>query len=409
MRICIAGAGTRFLSGLSTYTHRLAHELAVSNDVSVILMRQLTPAALYPGRARVGKALSRIEYDDDIAVYDGIDWYWGRTMSRAAAFLRSERPDVLILEWWTGAVFHSYLALARIARSMDVPVIVEFHELLDPGEARLPLVQGYARLMGGRLLRHAQGLAFHSEADRDLFAERYGVGERETVVFPHGPYDQFVRDASGVEPRRDAPRGVCNVLFFGLIRPYKGLDDLVRAFDLLDDDEVCGYWLTVVGETWEGWHEPARLMSASRHSDRITFINRYVADSEVGPLFAGADAVALPYHRSCASGVLHLAMASGVPVIVTPVGGLVEAVADYAGAVMVPPQNPRELVRAMHQVAELGRRGKKFDDPGSWATTRARIEDLCGRVLGMTRESNRASASAGDEEHRDGVRSLARR
>ncbi len=97
MRICVVGAGTRFLGGLSTYTHRLAHELAFSHEVSVILMRQLTPTALYPGRGRVGNSLSRIAYDDTIPAYDGVDWYWGRSMMHAAAFLRSERPDVLIL------------------------------------------------------------------------------------------------------------------------------------------------------------------------------------------------------------------------------------------------------------------------------------------------------------------------
>ena len=126
-----------------------------------------------------------------------------------------------------------------------------------------------------------------------------------------------------------APPDALNLLFFGIIRPYKGLEDLVRAFDLLDDEEVTRYWLTVVGETWEGWDLPIRLIQSSRHRTRITLVNRFVDDDEVIAHFAGADAVVLPYHRSSASSPAHVAMSNGLPLVITAVGGLPAAVADY--------------------------------------------------------------------------------
>ena len=103
------------------------------------------------------------------------------------------------------------------------------------------------------------------------------------------------RITRSLSPRalREAPEDMCNILFFGTIRPYKGLEDLVQAFELLaSEDENC--WLTVVGETWEDWTQPIEMIKASKYRDRITFVNHYVSDAEVSRWFAGADMVSLP-------------------------------------------------------------------------------------------------------------------
>ena len=155
--------------------------------------------------------------------------------------------------------------------------------------------------------------------------------------------------------------------FFGLIRPYKGLEDLIRAFEALPEDENAHYRLTIVGETWEGWNTPADLVATSPYRDRITFVNRYVSDAEVAEFFGKADAVVLPYHRASTSGILHIAMSHGLPVVVTYVGGLAEAVADYEGALVVPPGDPAALQNALLQVAKL--RGKRYADAHSWEDT----------------------------------------
>src|ERR1039457_5779108 len=80
LRIFVIGAGTRFLSGISYYTNRLARELSASHRVSVMLMRQLMPSRFYPGRARVGQTLADLTYPSDVEVLDGVDWFWGRTL-----------------------------------------------------------------------------------------------------------------------------------------------------------------------------------------------------------------------------------------------------------------------------------------------------------------------------------------
>ena len=174
--------------------------------------------------------------------------------------------------------------------------------------------------------------------NRNPLEKRYRLRSRPCVLIHHGPFDHHIskQPNGGSIPiiRPPAPPGTLNLLYFGIIRPYKGLEDLVQAFGSLSDEEVNRYWLTVVGETWQGWDLPNKRIQSSRHHARITLVNRFVDDDEVGAYFAGADAVVLPYHRSSASGPAHVAMSHGLPLVVTAVGGLPAAVADYEGAVL---------------------------------------------------------------------------
>ncbi|MFL5629590.1 MAG: glycosyltransferase [Ktedonobacteraceae bacterium] len=410
LRICVVGAGKRFLSGISYYTLHLVNALARSHKVSVILMRQLLPVRFYPGRKRVGMNLTQLEYDPTVQVFDGVDWYWLPSILRSLIFLMHEHPDVVVFQWWSGTVLHSYLLLALAARMLRARVVIEFHEVLDTGEAKLPLVQPYVRFVAPLMVRLANGFIIHSEYDREMLQRYYGLEKRSVTLIPHGPYNHYKLTDERQE-HRTAPTTCCNLLFFGVIRPYKGLEDLIMAFDALPEDEIAKYWLTIVGEIWEGWTLPINLIERSRYRNRITFVNRYVSDAEAAQFFAGADAVVLPYHRSSTSGPLHIAMSCGLPVVVTRVGGLIEAVASYEGAILVPPEDPATLQSALSRVERA--RGKRYADPHSWERTSARYQALFNAICSSdssvsplpeevyhgAKQLNRASAASSDSSN----------
>ena len=148
-RVVVVGSGFHFASGISQYTYRLSSALADEFPVGALLMRRLVPRRFYPGRDRVGAALASAVYPPSVAVYDGVDWYWGPSLTRALRYLDRQRPTVLVLQWWTGAVLHTYLRLARYAAQRGARIILEWHESQDVGEAALPGTRRYVRAVRG--------------------------------------------------------------------------------------------------------------------------------------------------------------------------------------------------------------------------------------------------------------------
>lgn len=382
-RVVVIGSGWRFASGISHYTYRLSCALADEYPVGTVLMRRLVPRRLYPGRRRVGAAVSSAAYPAHIPVYDGVDWYWGRSLAGALRYLRRQRPAVVVLEWWSGAVLHTYLALARYAARRGARVILEWHEGQDTGEAAVPGARRYVRTLMPWLLSVVDAHVVHSDFDAREIRAAFALGDAPVRVIPHGPYDHLtgqpaIPDATMAgQPSPGEPgagRGPFRILYFGVVRPFKGVEDLVTAFSGLPRDQAIQFRLAVVGETWEGWTAPAKAIARSPHCDLIERVDRYVTDAEVAAFFGRADAVVLPYHRSSASGPLHIAMSAGLPVVTTGVGGLAEAIRHYPGAILVPPHDPAALREALSRLPE--RRGQRYPDSHSWARTTAEYQAL---------------------------------
>jgi glycosyltransferase involved in cell wall biosynthesis len=394
-RVVVVGSGLRFASGISHYSYLLSTTLAREYDAGALLMRRLVPERLYPGRNHVGAGVAgSVVYPPEVSVYDGVDWYWGRSMTRALRYLDEQRPTVVIFEWWTGAVLHTYLRLARYAARRGARIILEWHEGQDVGEASIGIAHRYVRTLMPRLLSVVDAHVVHSDFDRQTIPAAYPLGNAIVRVMPHGPYHHVVgSSAASADVSGDSPFRLLN---FGVIRPFKGVEDLVEAFSMLDREQASQFRLSVVGETWEGWTAPDQAIARSPHADLIERVDRYVSDEELASYVAQADAVVLPYHRSSLSGPLFIAMTAGLPTVVTAVGGLVEEVEGYAGAVLVPPQDPVALRDALLELP--ARRGERYQNPRSWQQTldgyRALIDELFGRTDGDPAFSSQAARPA---------------
>jgi glycosyltransferase involved in cell wall biosynthesis len=376
-RVVVVGSGLHFASGISHYTYLLSSTLAGEYSVGALLMRRLVPERVYPGRDHVGAAVAdSVTYPPEVSVYDGVDWYWGRSLTGALRYLDEQRPTVVIFEWWTGAVLHTYLRLAKYAARLGARIILEWHEGQDVGEAAMPIARKYVQTLMPRLLSLVDAHVVHSDFDREAIPAAYSLGNTIVRVMPHGPYHHLVSSAAAhADASADSP---FRLLYFGVIRPYKGVEDLVEAFSLLDREQAGQFRLSIVGETWEGCTAPDEAIARSPHQGLIERVDRYVSDEELSAHVAQADAVVLPYHRSSLSGPLFIAMTAGLPTVVTAVGGLSEVVEDYAGAVLVPPQDPVALRDALLKLP--ARRGERYTNPRSWEQTldgyRALIDEL---------------------------------
>ena len=347
-RAVIIGPSPRFLSGISYYTLRLSNALAGRSSLTTILFRHMLPTRLFPGWRRVGTPLSSMEYDRRVRVAEILDWYNPFTWLEAYRLIRSS--DLVIIQWWTCSVAHMYLVL-QILNQGRIPVLIEFHEVVDPLENSIAPIRIYSRVMGRLIRRYATRFAVHSDHDRSLVAVRYHIPAERISVIPHGLYDQYPVLSQERMKARLGVEGTYVYLFFGLLRPYKG-----------------------VGETWEDQVSAAEA-AASPISDRIRLVSRYVSDEEVPVFFSAADTLLLPYTRASQSGVAHIGISYGLPIIASRVGGLGESLAGYDGTLFVPPGDEQALTRTMEAVYRSP--GSRYPVPEHlrWETVAGKYSD----------------------------------
>lgn len=338
--ICIVGPSKRFLSGISYYTIRLANALSSTGKISVICFRNLLPEFLFPGRAHVGKNLSQLDFSPEVQVFDGMDYNNPMTWYSAYKHLKRVKPDVIILQWWTSSVSHMHLFIKIVSILMKSKLIIEFHEVVDPLEESIIPIRIYSRLMGTILRKNLNAYIVHSESDKSLVARRYKIEPLKIHVIPHGLYDNY-----GEVIENKKAKDILSIkeefviLSFGLIRKYKGVPYLIEAFGQLPSNIAEKSRLLIVGEIWEDKDALINQIKCSPYKEKITIIDEYVPDEMIPIYFSAAHIVVLPYTRASQSGIAHIAMSFGKPVVASEVGGLNESLGSYDGTFFVPPEN----------------------------------------------------------------------
>lgn len=367
MKVCVIGPSKRFLSGITYFTFGLSNAFSKSHKVSVLFLRKLLPQFLFPGNKRVGTNISKVKLSNGINSYEGIDWYWFPSIFKALSFLRKEDPDAIIFQWWSGTVAHTY-SLLKIWNKLFLKkkLVMEFHEVLDTAEAKIPVVRTYIKLMSRLLFKNFDAYVCHSKSDSKLISKKYNL--KNVFVVPHGSYSNF-KEKSKI--KKD-PK-VCNILFFGLIREYKGLNYLIEAFNKIPSSKIKNYHLWIVGEAWEGC-SPKELINKSKYKGNITLVERYVSDKEVNKYFSTADVLVLPYLRASQSGAAHIATSYGLPVITSSVGGLKESMKDYEGTIFVKPKDSEAIKKEILKI--YPKRKKRYKNIHSWDETIKQFEKI---------------------------------
>lgn len=163
--------------------------------------------------------------------------------------------------------------------------------------------------------------------------------EAKYKVLHHPVYSHFGQrlERSEAEGSLSLQSGKRNILFFGLIRAYKGLDILLQAFANLDDR----YQLIIAGEPYGSFEKYQQLIDACPDSSRIKLFPDYIKDSEVKRYFSAADVCVLPYRSATQSGISAISCHFGIPMIVTDVGGLKETIGERGIGMVCPECTPQ--------------------------------------------------------------------
>ncbi len=287
---------------------------------------------------------------------------WPRRLLRLAIYpfdlarlwraFQSDPPDLLHVQWTWFPLLDRGLIRRMAAR---VPVVLTVHDTL-------PRAASMTRLADMRPLYDlAAHFIVHAEENRQALLARSGVEPSRVSVVPHGPLMEEL-PAPSRSAAREALRidpGAKVILFFGVIKPYKGLLDLIEAVALLRP-EFPDVHLLIVGRP-EGSVEPYTAAIAEKGLAGCTSFYPGFAPTEQVPLyFAAGDVVCLPYHEASQSGVLLTAYRFGRPVVVTGVGGLPESVEEDGNGYIVPPKDPPALAAALARIIADPEKAERF-------------------------------------------------
>jgi glycosyltransferase involved in cell wall biosynthesis len=270
-------------------------------------------------------------------------------------FRRRADADVLHYQWLTLPSLDALLLPARRPR------VITAHYVLPPRPSRRR--QAAARRLFGRM----DAVVAHSEHGAARLRDEVGLDADTVRVIPHGAFDYLTRllEEKPLPEELEGAEGPV-VLFFGLLRPYKGLDTLLEAFRQVKEAEL---W--IVGNPRMDV-EPLRRLAAEL-PERVRLVTRFVEDAEIPAIFRRADIVVLPYRDVEHSGVLYTGLAFGKPLVLSSIGGFPEVAATGA-ARLVPPEDPGALGATLNDLigdeaarAELGAAAKAAAaGPYSW-------------------------------------------
>jgi glycosyltransferase involved in cell wall biosynthesis len=262
----------------------------------------------------------------------------GRRFFKAAEHLGDMRrlrreldADVVHYQWFTMPSLDAHLLPAKRPRLLTAHYILP----LAPSRRQTKAAQ--------RLFTRMDAVLAHSEHGAARLRDEVGLDPSRVHVIPHGAFDYLTRlpEEKPLPPELEGAEGPV-ILFFGLLRPYKGLDLLLEAFA-----QVEGAELWIVGNP--RMDIAALQAAAASVSGRVRFVTRFIEDAEIPAIFRRADLVVLPYRDAEHSGVLYTGLAFGKPMVLSAVGGFPE-VAAHGAARLVPAADADALAAVLTEL-----------------------------------------------------------
>ena len=335
-KIVVIGPVYPYKGGISHYTGLLVRALRERFDTEIVSYSMQYPRLLFKKEQR--------DYANDSFRADDTR-YWINTANpfniiAAAGKINAMKPDLCIIQWWHPYFAPCYILLTKLIRAK---ILFTCHNVF-PHE-RFPM----DRLLTKLTLKGGDYFVLHSEKEaREL---KTIIKDPSYAINMHPTYSAF-----NFHSEKPLITGEKTLLFFGFVRPYKGLKYMLEALSKLDDVK-----LKVVGDFGGARPEYDELIEKYGIKDRVEIHDGYTPDREVEKYFVSCDAVVLPYTDATQSGIAQIAFGFEKPVIATRVGGLPEVVTDEKTGVICEPKDADELEQAVRKFYRLKEAGTDFE------------------------------------------------
>lgn len=317
MRLTLVGPAYPLRGGIAHHVYWLHKELiGRGHTVQTISFRKLYPKFLFPGRTTVDTSNLKLDADA-LALLDPLS---PATWFEAFRTVRDFDPCAAVIEWWNPFFSPCLGTLARLINRADIKCIVECHNVLPHEKSLLDLpLLSYA-------FSPVEFFITHSAKDRDDLYQIVTPGKTGVAPLP---------EVSEFASTHTSDRSGRTVLFFGIVRKYKGLDVLMEAMAKVPAQIDCN--LIVAGEFYES---AERYRELARHlgiEGRVRIEDRYIPNEDVPALISKVDVLVLPYLSATQSGVARIALANNLPIIAARTGGLIEVVREGVNGLLFEP------------------------------------------------------------------------
>ena len=373
MKIAILSCFYPYRGGISQFNACLYEELSKEHIVKAFNFSRQYPEFLFPGKTQYVTEDDEAVPVESVSLLDTANPFsYGKTYTA----IREWQPDVLIVRYWMSYFAPSLGYITRkMRRHCKVVSILDNVVPHEPHFFDAPLTRYF--------LKGSTGCVTLCEAvAEDLLNLKPDA--RYTVI-QHPLYSHFgaKKDRKEAGAKLGLASEKKNILFFGLIREYKGLDILLEAFRALPDD----YQLIIAGEPYGSFDKYRKIIESLPGKDRIFMDLKYIKDSEVADYFSAADVAVLPYRSATQSGISSVSYHFEIPMIVTDVGGLKETIGDRGTGLVAREGTPdaiREEILKYFSTPEIRETCVKNirmeKERLSWGTFARKLTEFLGQI-----------------------------
>ena len=370
MKITILGPAHPYRGGLASIMEIMARTFQRRGDeVDIKTFTLQYPSLLFPGESQTVATPPPADLRICRCVNTMNPLNWVRVGRR----IRRERPDFVLMKYWTPFMAPCFGTIARIARGNGHTKVLCQIDNVEPHEHHLtdkPFNRYY--------LHSVDGFVYMSE---QVHSELRAYSDAPALFSPHPLFENFGERVERSEACVRLGLDPANryVLFFGLIRDYKGLDLLLDAWaQLRRAGRTEGRRLIVAGEFYTAREPYLNRIADNGLQDEVLLHDRFIPDDDVKYYFSAADFVVQPYKTATQSGVTQIAYQFCVPMVVTDVGGLAEIVPDGRVGYVCEP-TPEGVAGAIERMYE-GDTLQRFRENCVEERRRFSWEEMCSRI-----------------------------
>lgn len=359
MRLVLIGPVYPYRGGIAHYTTHLALAFrALEHECQVISFRRQYPSWLYPGGNDKDPSHPLMQIEANYLLDPIIPWTWWQ----CTRYIHERNPDLVVLQWWTTFWALPFAYVARWLRRHHVSVVYLVHNVLPHEE------KPWDRLLARIALSSVEGFIVQSQPEKERLVSL--IPKAIIQVSPHPVYTMFTNHrVNKIQARQELglPLNQPILLFFGIVRPYKGLKYLLEALALLKEKGVRPF-LLIAGDFWEERIEYEKQIHELGLSEQVKLDDRYIPDEQAALMFSAADGLVAPYIGGTQSGVAGIAQGFSLPMIVTE--QIAEGLSEQNNQTVhiIPPADAHGLADAIQKLLanDLGKTSKPVQGDDNW-------------------------------------------